>query len=253
MTKIYHYTKLSTAIKYILPTKQLRTNSLSQTNDPRENQPWAFGGVNIDYKGIYPNTYNDKTHIDHQYQLGKEIKSRVQIICFVHSDKRSGFENEMMWAHYTENHEGICLELDEEVFLNENANIPIFQLENVTYGTRGKPWLHWNRSRNKEENIDNFIRSGFKSLVLSKSEYWEREYEKRLLILSTDQHYLSIQKSLTGVYFGISMDTNYRPAIDRHLNPKQTKIYDLYYDSQRINAMERKFEDFRPSIMKKYL
>ena len=28
----------------------------------------------------------------------------------------------MMWAHYTENHEGICLELDEEVFLNENAN-----------------------------------------------------------------------------------------------------------------------------------
>ena len=73
--------------------------------------------------------------------------------------------------------------------------IPIFQLENVTYGTRGKPWLHWNRSRNKEENIDNFIRSGFKSLVLSKSEYWEREYEKRLLILSTDQHYLSIQKS----------------------------------------------------------
>ncbi|MBU2912932.1 DUF2971 domain-containing protein [Reichenbachiella agariperforans] len=253
MAKIYHYTKLSTAIRYILPAKQLLTNSLSNTNDPRENQPWAFGGVNIDFEGIYPNTYNDNTHIDHQYQLGKEIKNRVQILCFVHSDERPGFENEMMWAHYTENHEGICLELDEEAFLNENANIPIFQLENVTYGTSKNPWLHWNRSKNKEENIDNFIRLGYKNLVLSKSEYWEREYEKRLLILSTDQHYLSIQNSLTGIYFGISMDVNYRPSIDQHVNPEQTKIYDLYYESQQLKTFERKIGDFRPSITKKYL
>lgn len=252
MAKIYHYTKLSTAIRYILPTKQLRTNSLSNTNDLRENQLWTFGGVNVNYEGIYPNTYNDKTHISHQYQLGKEIKSRVQLLCFVHSHERPGYENEMMWTQYTENHEGICLELDEETFLNENADTSIFKLENVNYGTSEKPPIHWDGSKNQEDNIDKFIQIGYKNLVLSKSEYWEREYEKRLLILSPNQHYLSIQNSLTGVYFGISMDVNYRPAIERHLNAEQTNIYDLYYESQRIKAIKRKFGDFRPLITKKY-
>ncbi|MES2761996.1 MAG: hypothetical protein V4677_07315 [Bacteroidota bacterium] len=33
-------------------------------NDPKENQPWAFGGRNIDYGGCYPETYSPETHID---------------------------------------------------------------------------------------------------------------------------------------------------------------------------------------------
>ncbi len=64
MIKIYHYTKLSTAIEFILPKMQLRTNSLHKMNDPKENQPWAFGGRNIDYGGCYPETYSPETHID---------------------------------------------------------------------------------------------------------------------------------------------------------------------------------------------
>lgn len=37
MSKIYHYTTLEKAIEYILPNKQLRTNSLENMNDPKEN------------------------------------------------------------------------------------------------------------------------------------------------------------------------------------------------------------------------
>jgi hypothetical protein len=50
MSKIYHYTKLNTAIEYILPTMTLRTNFLNKMNGPKENQPRRFGGMNFDYK-----------------------------------------------------------------------------------------------------------------------------------------------------------------------------------------------------------
>ncbi|HED07907.1 MAG TPA: hypothetical protein ENI57_07320, partial [Ignavibacteria bacterium] len=69
MAKIYHYTKLRTAIEFILPSMTLETNFLSKMNDPKENQIWSFGGINIDYETIYPDTYNEQTHIQHQYKL----------------------------------------------------------------------------------------------------------------------------------------------------------------------------------------
>lgn len=99
MSKIYHYTKLSTTIQYILPEMQLRASSLNQLNDPKENQAWSFSGANVRLNEIYPSTYSDKNHFEHVYKLGGEIKKSIQVLCFVHSELTKGFDNEMMWAH----------------------------------------------------------------------------------------------------------------------------------------------------------
>jgi len=66
MPKIYHYTKLETALEYIFPTMTLRTNFLNNMNDPKEKELWTFGEINISYKNIYPDTYSNQTHIAHQ-------------------------------------------------------------------------------------------------------------------------------------------------------------------------------------------
>lgn len=254
MSKIFHYTKLSTAIEHILPKMQLRTSSLHKMNDPKENQPWSFGGRNIDYAGSYPETYSQKTHIDHQYKLGNDIKKCCQIICFVKDEPVQGFSNEIMWAHYSDNHQGVCLEIDSDKFIRENnEQIADYIFEPVTYGQHQRLSFTWELEMDKEQNIQRFTRAKYKDLFLRKSKYWERENEKRLLIFSKAQMYLTIKESLTGIYFGLEMPYAYKPSIDILINDKQTKLYNLYYESGILKVMETEKGDNRPLITRSFL
>jgi hypothetical protein len=237
-----------------LPKMQLRTNSLQLMNDPKENQPWSFGGRNIDYKGSYPKTYSRETHIEHQFILGDEIKSSSQIICFVKDVPEKGYLNEIMWAHYSNNHKGVCLELEKDQFLHENKEqIRDSVFEPVIYGQVRKPFIGWEPNIDKNLNIQRFVRTRYKDLFLSKSNYWERESEVRLIIFEQEQKYLSIRGSLTGIYFGLQMLNQYRPAIDILINDKQTSLYNLYYENEMLKIAKTENGNYRPFIMKKFV
>ncbi|WP_291099701.1 MULTISPECIES: DUF2971 domain-containing protein [unclassified Flavobacterium] len=240
MSKIYHYTKLSTVIEFILPSMSLRTNFLNKMNGPKENQEWSFGGINVPYEIMYADTYSDKTHITCMYKFGEEIKSKIQALCFVHTDINDGYENEMMWAQYAENHKGVCIELDKELFIKENSHIDIFKFQNVEYKPKKDKWIHWNRDMSKDENINQFIKRDFENLFLSKSHYWEKEYEKRLLIITNDYCQLNIKESLTGIYFGLFTNLNYDIAIQQYIDSLKTKTYSVYFEDNRLKKMERK-------------
>ncbi|NMH89875.1 DUF2971 domain-containing protein [Flavivirga algicola] len=244
MSKIYHYTKLSTAIEFILPSMTLRTNFLNKMNGPKENQKWSFGGINVPYETLYADldyeTDLDKAHFDSMYKFGEEIKSKIQATCFVYSDKYQGYENEMMWAQYSENHKGVCLEIDTDLFLKENDRIDIFKFQNINYSPKKNEWVYWNRNMTKEENIEQHIKRDYEALFLSKSHYWKKEYEKRLLIISDNFCYLNIKESLTGIYYGLFTDQNYDVAIQQFIQPKKTKTYRVYFEDNRLKKMERK-------------
>jgi len=243
MPKIYHYTKLNTAIEFILPSMALRTNFLNQMNGPKESQKWSFGSVNLPYESLYTdldfNAGNDVAHFESMYRLGEEIKSRIQATCFVHSDDYDGYENEMMWAQYSDNHKGVCLEIDEELFIEENSHLDFFKFQNIDYVPQKNDWVHWNDKLTKDENIDQHIKRDFKSLFLSKSHYWEKEFEKRLLIIANDYCFLNIKKSLTAVYYGLSTNSGYDKAIRQFIDPKNIKIYRVYFEENRLKRMER--------------
>jgi len=144
-------------------------------NGPKENQQWSFGGINIDYEGIYPDTYTQESHYSHQLKLGEEIKSKIQALCFIHSEMCDGFENEMMWAQYAENHYSACLEFDEELLVEENDHLDFFQFENMNYDLQENIFPYWNLSLSKEENIDIIIKRYYKLLFLSNSHYLEKD------------------------------------------------------------------------------
>lgn len=137
---IYHYTKLTTLIEYILPTKTLKSNNFSNMNDPRESTPWTMGSINLPLEKLFPEYYSDKTHIDCQYKFGKMIKERFQIICFSGAQQK-GWNNEMMWAHYADNQKGVCLEFDENLLMIETKkkfpDVDIL-LKEVNYVTKKK-------------------------------------------------------------------------------------------------------------------
>lgn len=236
MSKIYHYTKLKTAIEIILPLKQLRTNFLNEMNDPKENTAWTLRGLNIDYKNIYDD-YSSLSHIAHQQKLGREIKNKIQALCFVNTEKNSGYDNEMMWAHYGDNHKGICLEIDTEKFIRENRHIEFFKFENIGYELNKKPMIRWDKKLTKEENISNIIETYFDFMFLSKSHFWEKESEKRLLIKSENRVFLKIESSLTAVYSGLYTNIVYDSLIE-NLLPERVKYYRLNYGRNKLNRNE---------------
>lgn len=245
MGKIYHYTKLSTAIEFILPSMTLRTNFLNKMNGPKENQKWAFGSVNLPYEELYPEIYLENeiniAHFASQYAFGEEIKSKIQAICFTYADEYSGYENEMMWAQYAENHTGICLEIDEDLFLEENKNIKIFKFQNINYSPKkDEKWVHWQKNLSREENIDLYINRNFESLFLSKSHYWDKEYEKRLLLIEKNHCLLNIKNSLSAIYYGLETNLNYDKAIQQFIDSKKTKTYRVYFEKNKLKRMERK-------------
>ena len=244
MPKIYHYTKLSTAVEFILPAMTLRTNFLDQMNGPKENQKWTFGGVNVPYETLYSelnyDADSDKAHFDCMYKFGEDVKSKIQATCFVYSDIYEGYENEMMWAQYSDNHRGVCLEIDTDLFLRENTELDIFKFQNINYQPKKNEWIHWNRNLSKDDNIEQYIKRNFQNLLLSKSHYWEKEYEKRLLILADDYCYLNIKESLTGIYYGLSTHYGYDLAVQQFIDPNRTKTYKVYFEDNKLKRMERK-------------
>jgi hypothetical protein len=244
MAKIYHYTKLSTALEFILPKMTLRTNFLDQMNGPKENQKWSFGSVNLPYETLYSELdYDNKpneSHFESMYKFGKDVKSKIQAICFVYAEKYDGFDNEMMWAQYSDNHRGICLEIDTDLFIKENSHLGIFKFQNVNYEPKENEWVHWNESLSKDENIEQYIVRNFENLLLSKSHYWEKEYEKRLLILDDDYRYLNIKNSLTGIYYGLSTHYGYDLSIRQFIDPAITKVYNVYFEDNRLKRVKRK-------------
>jgi len=243
MSNIYHYTKLSTAIELILPSMTLRTNFLNKMNGPKENQLWAFDSANVPYEELYPDSNYEadpvQAHFDRRYRFGEEIKSRIQSLCFVNSEQYEGFKNEMMWAQYAENHKGICLEIDTELFIKENDHIDIFKFQNMQYSHKNDEFVYWKREMSKNENIEQYINSNYEALFLSKSHYWEKEFEKRLLIKSDNYCHLSIKGSLTGIYYGLFTDLNYDVAIQQFIQPEMTKTYRVYFERNRLIRIER--------------
>jgi Protein of unknown function (DUF2971) len=243
MAKIYHYTKLSTAIEAILPLMTLRTNFLNKMNGPKENQEWAFGVENGLYEALYPelymNTDRDIAHFKSMNKLGDEIKSKIQAICFVYSDTYKGYANEMMWAQYAENHKGICLEIDLYLFIKENSGIDVFKFQDINYRPKkNDEFVYWNKNISKDENIKRYIERNFESLFLSKSHWWEKEFEKRLLILKDDYCYLNIKESLTGVYYGLFTNQNYDKSIQQFINPNITKTYNVHFENNRLKRLK---------------
>jgi hypothetical protein len=187
-------------------------------NDPRESLDWAFGGTNVPYEEIFSGYYSDKTAITCQYKYGNMIKERYQILCFSGA-REQGWNNEMLWAHYGGLHSGVCLEFDEETLI-ENLKLKhpdvAFKIENVDYSNKEtERWIHWQRGKSQEENMADFLKYLLKDKTLSKSRYWDREDEKRLVCINiVTPLYIPIVGALRTVYVGVTFKKNGREMLE---------------------------------------
>ncbi|MES2454006.1 MAG: DUF2971 domain-containing protein [Bacteroidota bacterium] len=233
---LYHYTSLDTFLKYIMPSKTLRTNSLAQMNDPRESHEWAFGSINLPLEELFPGYYSEKTHIDCQFKFGQMVKDRFQVICFSGANKK-GWDNEMMWAHYGDRHKGVCLEFDEGKLLaavNYASPDIKYQVRNVNYEQKRKkkPWINWDRKISHEENFTNFLEVLSDDTVFSKSHFWELEDEKRIIFFNErDYLFIPFDSALTAVHIGLGIPKSQHDEIFNVVSGFGIKLYVMIYDN----------------------
>ncbi len=235
MASIFHYTKLNALLDYILPSMKIRTNNLQLMNDPRESLPWTFGNINLSLDELFPGYYSNETQIDCQLKFGELIKDRLQISCFsgaVHT----GWNNEMMWAHYGQRHAGVCLEFDEDALLKNIEELDLsspYVLEPIDYHPKeeDEDWIYWNENVSYEDNVKQNIQRMYQILTLTKSHFWEKEDEKRLVFLnSTEEIFISIKDTIKAVYLGVAFNLDLLPSLENELSGSDIKLFRLIYD-----------------------
>lgn len=217
---LFHFTSLKIAVENILPTSKLKLGLLENTNDPRENKSFGFGAKNAHFQV-------GREIIDHTYwdgKITKLLRNMAKVICFssdyeIDNEWYDGFNLPRMWAQYGDNHKGICLDIDIELFKQENAKI--FEksiLRSIIYESDFEyPWVNYDRIREigLKAYVQEFKFSNLDYLFFSKHIDWQSEREKRLLFFSTSykNEFVSIKKSLKRIILGIDFNNVYLPSI----------------------------------------
>lgn len=107
--RIYHYTKVDTLLRYILPQMRLRMNALANTNDPTE-ALWPL--LEQNFTPDYP-VYDTLSQIKSLSFCFHRINIKPDAPIF-------GFEIHPMWAHYAENWSGVCLDINYDKLIENN-------------------------------------------------------------------------------------------------------------------------------------
>ncbi len=242
---IYHYTKLATAIEFILPKMQLRLNKLSSSNDPRENRGRLF-------------LHLRSNEINSIIDLGKEINKKVfnnsKYISFSSDESAfKGYQLSNMWAHYGHNHKGVCLKINREKFLFYNKKICEKYAQKICYiepsDTKGFGYFPQIDSKNVT-NLSNttylfeFMDCHKDLLFFKKTIEWKFEQEFRVIFLSNEikNEYCCIKDSLESIYFGCDFDENYYPSIKKLIIGKNINIEKLHFDE---NSGSEKLQIFK--------
>lgn len=135
---IYHYTKASTAIDFILYNNKLRFNGARKSNDPIESRKAKRGTV---YYGSEVDKHRSEQHyldvnelhvfVDDmekqfnqicfcQNRMGEDFASKNYISSFEGHEELFGFTKLRMWDQYADKYSGVCIAFSKEKILSLN-------------------------------------------------------------------------------------------------------------------------------------
>ena len=263
--RIYHYTKVDTLLRYILPQMRLRMNALANTNDPTEAM-WTLLKER-DWTPSYP-----------IYDTISQVKNFSFSFDRTSADPSTtifGFEIHPMWAHYAENWEGVCIEINYDKLI-ENNSTQIYR-----HDIRCREIIYTN-SIDRYQDIpqrdfdDTLINAREYALdLIQKNEFvherffkkdrtWSYEQEYRFVALKDfeEEIYLkldgAIEKIILGPRFNIHLYPAVRKLIQEHglntdiirecdVNTLGTitvgERYESYYNANRISTKNREREE----------
>jgi len=174
------------------------------------------------------------------YNVGAHFQQRNLIACFTeHND------NLPMWAHYSNNHSGYCLEYD----FHKNSNIESWNLEN---SRQLYPVLYDTERPNSAGGTTEKFRSSLFKARLTKSKDWEYEAEWRYILPFPYSYSIEIEEKgrlvpapkLTAIYLGLntnSLDTEQLLHIG---SIQKTPVYKMRQNHKSFSLRPELIEDF---------
>lgn len=234
--RIYHYCKLCIATKYILPRQQLLLAPLKNTNDPRENKSFVFATTSL---RPLPNWE------ERNAEISEILREDCKLICFSRDDRYFGYESSRMWAYYGGNHKGLCLELDRDEFIRENANVIdpnlLRDVEYYEFDYKWTPHKKVDYTIAEQMGLTSYLHNIFRQehmqyLYFTKNKEWESEREVRLINFSgnTQNEYCSIKRSLRNIFCGVDFDQSELAMLATQCS--DTDINLLKYKDVRLEA-----------------
>jgi len=226
---LYHYTKAETALRSILPSRQLRLSPYSDVNDPREAKEWLFTVVSPE------GTLRPRQSIEIGSDMSGRIKGKSRVLCFcsdgfplrreprdVELHNTLGWTHPTMWAHYAENHRGVVLVLHRQRLLANS--IPRLRTKGrlhfghvfyapVDHHSGATPLIIEYRSwaaRPPEESAVEHLERHRGSLFFTKHTAWAPEQECRIVAFGdVDQYeYIPVDGALAEIIVGEGADVN---------------------------------------------
>lgn len=219
---VYHYTKKTIALEYIISTRKIRFSPLKYTNDPREYKEWTFvlSGTGLPSEdNIYRQSLTAKSEINNIRQqnykslclcLDKWMKLNREYDPFLR-----GFAKSRMWSQYGENNEGICIAFSieniEKVLRDTFGAETIIYHRALDYKNFSPDSIH-SRTLNGDElqtkitteYVKQHIQKYYKNIFFEKNEDYRDEDEYRFVVYNNteDYIYLPIDKCIKGLILG---------------------------------------------------
>lgn len=246
---LYHYTRVETAIEKILPFFELKMFPLRQMNDPEENlmhevEPYNYI-EDLNYQPSYISRLPIASIIRNETLIASfSIDKNIQENGITENVK--GYHLQRMWSHYGGSNKGLCLMINYDKFIAENAKIiSDFEIkenkvkyDNLNY--RDIPEQLFGRSAesckiesnttedfwNSLKNDNNFI----ENRLFTKNKDWEGESEYRFLAFKKYpvDIIFSIKDSLEYIVLGVHFSRHYLPSILSLVNKDKIKALGLY-------------------------
>jgi hypothetical protein len=235
--EVCHFTKRNIAIKHILPEKRLRLGMIKFTNDPKESLFRTGGYTRKENDGLDPIT------IDQYFAESMRIHDEEwKVMCFTASRalpddgaaprfpkdifetirqwkevELPGYNHPLMWDHYAERHEGVCLVFDgvklDQIIHKElgvgckifSGMVRYFDLESARGSLLGLDASDVITLGPTEAARKHFF-THFEHYFLNKNLDWERETEFRWLVhsMKKEPEYIPIAGALKGVIVGMN-------------------------------------------------
>jgi len=231
---VYHYTRATTALDYILRDRTLQLSPYTATNDPKETKTWDFDLITFENRDLKPYKRSELSK-----WLSDELKSRAKVVCFsmdrpplsgehMKDIYRRGYAKARMWAQYSDKHSGVCLVFDRERLLaaiNRHFGQHSLMHGNVRYAdaelVRGIEHHEFNididlyESLGAKAYVSWHLQRHHRRLFFEKLVDWRDESEWRIVLLTEEATslYLPIDDSLVAVAHGDATDPDISEAL----------------------------------------
>lgn len=202
-------------------------NSLVSTKTNIDDSEWLFSYLEnyakqLDDADVINEINTFRTLMqDAHTNINDKINDTFLVSCLTTVD----YFNQLMWSHYADKEQGICIAYDfsnEKYFQDHASILPII------YSTK-RPQIPWKDCILHSDNPKTIYANILEGLI-TKSKAWDDEQEWRVIMPKTDDQKFEMPP-IKCIYLGTKIEDAYKKEVIKHAKAKSIPVKQMKIDS----------------------